>query len=76
MRIKKTSSNYCLYLNSKCLFKTHQRINNGMSDEEPTVMEMLIQSKDARSSQGKEAKEKLYFIQKRKLYFIQSPTPI
>lgn len=54
-------------------------MNNAMSDEEPTVMEMLVQSKDAGASQGQEAKEKLYFIQKIKkikLYFIQSPTAI
>lgn len=38
-----------------------------MSDEETKVMEMLVQRKDARGSQGQEAKEP-------KLYFIQSPT--
>lgn len=38
-----------------------------MSDEETKVMEMLVQIKDARGSQGQEAKEP-------KLYFIQSPT--
>lgn len=38
-----------------------------MFDEEPTVMEMLVQRKDARGSQGQEAKES-------KLYLIQSPT--
>lgn len=40
-----------------------------MFDEEPTVMEMLVQSKDDRGSQGQEGKEL-------KLYFIQSPTAI
>lgn len=42
---------------NKCLFKTHQFMNKRGVHEKPTVMEMLIQRKDVRGSQGVKVKE-------------------
>lgn len=42
---------------NKCLFKTHQFMNKRGVHEKPTVMEMLIQRRDVRVSQGVEVKE-------------------